>query len=265
MTAGYEALATSDKFFWHRYGDLYARTIGSRDADAILEFGLDEGASLRWLGETFPKADIYGLDIELQRGSWPTGNRFRYSQVNQSDRAAVGQAVRNFGRRFDIVIDDGSHVPQHQFNCLMETLPHMPGGALYVLEDLHTASRELRDERVLSPNSTGKRRRHRRFFQNNRFANVLTILWAFERARALELSLELGQMEALASASGFRIDDLERLDGWIASIEIYQRAQLPLACWKCRSTGFDLINLLCQCGVELMQPDDSMTAVITVK
>ena len=47
--------------------------------------------------------------------------------------------LAGLGMTFDLVIEDGSHHPIHQRNCLVETLPHVREGGLYILEDIHTA------------------------------------------------------------------------------------------------------------------------------
>ncbi len=41
--------------------------------------------------------------------------------------------------RYDIIIDDGSHVPQHQIISLACLLPALNPGGLYIIEDLETS------------------------------------------------------------------------------------------------------------------------------
>src|SRR5262249_8996013 len=54
----------SDRHYWHRYTDRYEQAFASlgvvRD---VLEFGVLEGASIRWLHHRFPEARIVGVDI----------------------------------------------------------------------------------------------------------------------------------------------------------------------------------------------------------
>ena len=41
--------------------------------------------------------------------------------------------------RYDIIIDDGSHVPQHQITSLACLLPALNPGGLYIIENVETS------------------------------------------------------------------------------------------------------------------------------
>ena len=40
---------------------------------------------------------------------------------------------------FDIIIDDGSHIMEHQVLTLQKTFPHLKEGGAYICEDTHTS------------------------------------------------------------------------------------------------------------------------------
>jgi hypothetical protein len=62
-----------------------------------------------------------------------------YLTADQGDRPGIARMLKALGREFDLVIEDGSHLPPHQAICLAETFPLVRPGGLYVLEDLHTS------------------------------------------------------------------------------------------------------------------------------
>ena len=73
----------SDKFYWHRYGPVYSNVFERTSSPkVIVEFGVLEGASVRWLANRFPNARIFGLDILDQQESWPVDERITYLKVN---------------------------------------------------------------------------------------------------------------------------------------------------------------------------------------
>jgi trans-aconitate methyltransferase len=94
------------------------------------------GESLRTWRNYFPRAHIYGIDLEPKR--LDTTERMTILQADQSDPASLLAAVEGLPP-FDLIVDDGSHVGSHvitTFETLFDRL--LPGG-LYAIEDLWTA------------------------------------------------------------------------------------------------------------------------------
>jgi SAM-dependent methyltransferase len=90
-----------------------------------------------WLGY-FPRAFVVGFDIYDFSGL--RLDRTRIIQGDMSNREDLARAVAAGNGPFDIIIDDASHVAQHQqiaFGYLFRFL--RPNG-LYVIEDLHYPS-----------------------------------------------------------------------------------------------------------------------------
>ena len=123
---------------WTHYFDIYhrhfERFIG-RDVH-VMEVGVYSGGSLPMWREYFGKnCQIYGVDIEK------ACEVYRSDQIeimigDQSDRA-FWEDIRKSIPRVDILIDDGSHHPEHQIITLEEMLPHLSPGGIYLCEDLH--------------------------------------------------------------------------------------------------------------------------------
>jgi hypothetical protein len=76
--------ATLISNYWHRYTDIYEEVFKSLGTvSEVLEFGVLEGNSIRWLAERFPEARILGLDILPQTKKWPQSRRIEYIQLDQ--------------------------------------------------------------------------------------------------------------------------------------------------------------------------------------
>ena len=93
------------------------------------------GASMRTWSEYFPAAHVYGLDIN------PAGfldtDRVHTYVVDQGDPAALDRFLATVGDTlFDVVVDDGSHRPDHQQITLGRLFPRVRPGGLYFIEDL---------------------------------------------------------------------------------------------------------------------------------
>jgi hypothetical protein len=102
----------------------------------IFEFGIWQGASLSTWEEYFPNAKIVGADINA------TAKRLERERVHveildQSNIEEVTQAAVKHGP-FDLVIDDGSHMWEHQLTSLRTMFPFLRNNGYYIVEDLQT-------------------------------------------------------------------------------------------------------------------------------
>ena len=106
----------------------------------VVEFGVLHGASIRWLAECFPRAEIIGADILPEQPEWPRDPRISYRQVDQADRQTVShQCSNSIEGDVELIIDDGSHMPRHQASCLAEGMARVRPGGLYIVEDICTS------------------------------------------------------------------------------------------------------------------------------
>jgi cephalosporin hydroxylase len=105
---------------------------------SVLEIGVKGGGSTAFWKVLFPEATVVGMDIKLQHtltSQKPTDGVI-YVEGDQSDIPTLERIAGEFGP-FSIVIDDGSHVSDHQATTLRCLLPHMRPGGFYVVEDVH--------------------------------------------------------------------------------------------------------------------------------
>ena len=116
---------------WDIYLDIYqkhfARYVGK--PVRILEIGVSHGGSLQLWRQYFgPQADIVGLDID------PRCKEYEEDGINILiyDQAKIKPG--DLGP-FDIVIDDGSHVREHQEASFKALWPSTRG--IYLCEDCH--------------------------------------------------------------------------------------------------------------------------------
>jgi hypothetical protein len=109
---------------------------------AILEIGVKGGGSTAFWKALFPAATVVGMDLKLKWGlDAPSDDGVIYVQGDQTDTAALAEIAKRHGP-FDVVIDDGSHVVEHQVITLRALLPHVRHGGVYVIEDINTGLKE---------------------------------------------------------------------------------------------------------------------------
>ena len=150
--------AGSDKTGHHGYDRVYTPLFEPLRAKPVrlVEIGVERGRSLKAWQEFFSAGShVFGIGY----GNWQTDFKTKCHAAKQTatnhGTVALDQCdlyrgdqsnitfLRTFledsGGRFDIIIDDGSHVPDHQ-RITFETLwPSVVPGGLFIIEDVETS------------------------------------------------------------------------------------------------------------------------------
>jgi hypothetical protein len=93
------------------------------------------GASLAMWAEYFPNGQIVGIDIAEKKLNLDP--RITLLRGSQTDLAFLTRLCGEHGP-FDIIIDDGSHVPGESAVSFHALFPRMADAGLYVIEDVQT-------------------------------------------------------------------------------------------------------------------------------
>jgi hypothetical protein len=244
-------ITQSDKYYWHRYTEVYEAPFAHlADARLVVELGIFRGDSLAWLAERFPRADLVGVDILPLQPTWPVSPRIRYVQADQGDRRAIADVFAGLPDQPDLILEDGSHIPRHQVNCLLEGFARLSPGGLYVLEDICTSHPLTQAfSHYSSPGGI-------------RSPNALHVLMALQHLRDTGSMLTPALADHLSSDLFCTASEVRVLFASIATIQIHKRTKLPLRCYNCGGGTFDYLLWRCECGVDLYHPTNSMTCLI---
>lgn len=131
----------TDKVHHHNYVHFYDLCFAKwRDTEIrLLEIGVQKGASIRMWLEYFPKALVYGVDIE--DCPEPVDPRYRFCRGDQGNTEFWRKVIQDHGGSFHIVIDDGSHRSDGIIPTFEALWPHVRSGGYYCIEDLYCAYR----------------------------------------------------------------------------------------------------------------------------
>jgi hypothetical protein len=134
----------SDKYPRHHYERYYERWLSPmRDQQdlKLLEIGANQGHSLRLWSDFFAHPSVilglaYGTfadGVEENVEDLPNVTIYRGDQSHKETMDYL-----NARGPWDIIIDDGSHVPQHMIFTLFHLWQSVTPGGLYIIEDLET-------------------------------------------------------------------------------------------------------------------------------
>lgn len=130
----------------HNYTPTYYELFKDRRyrIKSVLEIGVAGGNSLRMWRDFFDYALIFGIDHNpLTMFKDERIFTFVAEQDNERDLHNVVRECftisteKNWYPRFDLIVDDGSHVEDHQVFSAQVLLPHLAKDGFYVIEDLH--------------------------------------------------------------------------------------------------------------------------------
>ena len=138
------ALSGSDKARGHRYMEAYRRFFSPyrNKRITLLEIGVggydsaSGGQSLQLWKCFFRRASIIGIDVHDKTGL--SRGRVHIYQCSHANREGLREIVRRHGA-IDLVIDDGSHLNQHQKESFEVLFPLMSARGVYVVEDVQTS------------------------------------------------------------------------------------------------------------------------------
>lgn len=132
----------------HFYTDFYYKTFeGKRNSiRKLLEIGVGykevmkgspphykNGASLFMWRDFFPKAKMYGIDIN--KDIIFKDGRIQTFYCDQSDPVQLTRLIDKIGSDLDIVIDDGSHNPKDIVISCLTFMPLLKKDVIYIIED----------------------------------------------------------------------------------------------------------------------------------
>jgi hypothetical protein len=126
--------AGTDKIYHHGYHRFYDKYI-KRDIKKLLEIGIDDCKSVNLWLQYCPEATIYGLDINKE---FINGKLIVY-KGDQSSTGDLEKLVSHTGNDIDVIIDDGSHIPEHQLFSFNKLFSHVKPGGVYIIEDIETS------------------------------------------------------------------------------------------------------------------------------
>ncbi len=109
------------------------------------------GNSLRMWRDYFTNANIYAIDI-FEAGMIYNEERMTTFVADQSNANDLKRVMDQIGNNIDVIVDDGSHIAEHQRFSFEFLEKYLQAGSIYVIEDIQPAYIEaFRSLSIFSP------------------------------------------------------------------------------------------------------------------
>ncbi len=121
----------------HGYDKFYLRELEEfKDFKMnILEFGIHNGSSQAAFCKYFDKSNIFGVDKNPYYKKFYS-KKIRSLYCDVSDRNSLKILKEYLKFEFDVIIDDASHIPEHQLKTFIEMFDLVKSKGIYVIEEL---------------------------------------------------------------------------------------------------------------------------------
>jgi len=125
-----------DKGTAHTYINEYEKLLNDyRENSIVLEIGISHGESLKMWDEYFINSKVYGIDITDQFIK-ELINKNKYNII--IGNACSEEILKQLNDlKFDVVIDDGSHLIDDQVNSFNILKDRMNPNGIYIIEDVN--------------------------------------------------------------------------------------------------------------------------------
>lgn len=110
------------------------------------EIGIYRNMSMKCWREFFPNANLYGFEYDgmfLSNGINDNLNNTTYSFIDVTNQESINNELSKFDK-FDIILDDSTHVFEDQINLCLNAYKHMNSGGILIVEDIFRNEDESR-------------------------------------------------------------------------------------------------------------------------
>jgi cephalosporin hydroxylase len=104
------------------------------------EIGIAHGASLQMFFNYFSDVNIVGLELHdenIKICSDLNIPKTNLIKTNAEDECVLNASFASARKEFDIIIDDASHLKEHQINTLKIAPKYLKSGGILIIEDLY--------------------------------------------------------------------------------------------------------------------------------
>jgi SAM-dependent methyltransferase len=109
----------------------------------LAEIGIEQSASLLMWTEGFPLANICMFDLEdakLNKGRNYNLPNAEFYKIDVNDCLSISKGFAESKRVFDIIIDDSSHLINHQNNIIQSAPQFLKTGGALIIEDINRST-----------------------------------------------------------------------------------------------------------------------------
>ncbi len=111
----------------------------------IAEIGIEKNASTKLWRNFFVNAEIHGFEFDdkkIQNALKDNLPNTHYHKIDVANPSSIDEAFRSTNKRFDIIIDDSTHLFDHQINIINNVYKYLKDNSILIIEDIYKYRKE---------------------------------------------------------------------------------------------------------------------------
>jgi SAM-dependent methyltransferase len=120
------------------YNLIFANLINKKCS--VAEIGIEKNASTKMWREYFKKAKIDCFEIDRKKINLAYKDKLKnvkYHYIDVSNKKIISSQFKKTKKKYDIIIDDSTHLFDHQINIILSTYKFLKPGGILVIEDIY--------------------------------------------------------------------------------------------------------------------------------
>ena len=117
---------------------------------SIAEIGIEKNASTKMWRKYFKNATIDCFEIDKKKILFAKKHKLRgvkYHLIDVSNKVLINSQFQKTKRKFDLIIDDSTHLFNHQINIIFNTYRYLKKGGILIIEDIYRYRRGYEEQK----------------------------------------------------------------------------------------------------------------------
>ena len=107
---------------------------------SIAEIGIWKNASTNMWRKYFSEATIDCFEFDKKKLELAKKQKLKkvyYHFIDVNDKKIINDQFKKLNRKFDVIIDDSTHIFEHQINIIESTINYIKKGGMLIIEDIY--------------------------------------------------------------------------------------------------------------------------------
>ncbi|MDC0615803.1 methyltransferase domain-containing protein [Candidatus Pelagibacter sp.] len=150
----------------------------------VAEIGIEKNSSTKIWREYFSNAKIYAFEYDkkkITKAKKDSLKNTKYIETNVKDKNKIRESLNKAGCKFDIIIDDSTHIYQDQINIIEESYKFLKKDGILIIEDIYKYLKEYDEKKYFNSLNYLKKEFNSIFFIESINYNNFNASWRNEK------------------------------------------------------------------------------------
>lgn len=151
---------------------------------SIAEIGIEKNASTKMWRKYFRKASIDCFEIDKDKISFAKKQKLKgvkYHFIDVQNKKIIDSQFKKLKKNFDLIIDDSTHIFDHQINIIFNTYKYLKQDGILIIEDIYRHRKGYEEKRYYNNLKKLKKNFSDIVFVETSHVNNYTASWGCEK------------------------------------------------------------------------------------